>query len=78
MAFTAPSLEQLNLLLQFDSGSLERGIKVHSSARAEVIAACQALHDLGLVSQPDGGYLTDAGVEARAHAQALAGMLDAG
>jgi len=77
MAFTTPSIEQLNLLLQFDSDSLERGIKVHSSARAEVIAACQALHDLGLVSQHDGGYLTDAGVEALEHAQSLAGLLGA-
>ncbi len=78
MSFSANTLEKLNLLLQFDSDTLERGIKVHSSARAEVIAACQALHELGLVSQPDGGYLTDAGIEARAHAQALAGMLDVG
>ncbi|MCB1855939.1 MAG: TIGR02647 family protein [Halieaceae bacterium] len=77
MAFTAPSIEQLNLLLQFDSDSLERGIKVHSSARAEVIAACRALHGLGLVSQPDGGYLTDAGVEALEHVQSLAGLLGA-
>jgi uncharacterized protein (TIGR02647 family) len=75
MSFTSQSIEQLNLLLQFDSGSLERGIKVHSSARTEVIAACRALYDLGLVSQADGGYLTDAGIEALAHAQALAGIL---
>lgn len=75
MAFAASTLEALNLLLQFDSSSLERGIKVHSSARPEVIAACRQLFDRGLVSQPDGGYLTDAGIEALAHAQSLAGLL---
>lgn len=75
MSFTANTIEELNLLLQFDSSTLERGIKVHSSARAEVIAACQHLFDRGLISQADGGYLTDAGVEALTHAQTLAGLL---
>jgi uncharacterized protein (TIGR02647 family) len=70
-------MEELNLLLQFDSASLDRGIKVHSNARREVIAACKALFERGLVNQPDGGYLTDAGVEALAHAQSLAGLLNA-
>ena len=74
MSFSPESMEQLNLLLQFDSSSLEHGIKVHSSARPEVIAACQALFDKGMVSQRDGGYLTDAGVEALAHVQHLAGL----
>ena len=75
MPFTASTLEELNLLLQFDSHSLERGIKVHSNARKEVVAACQSLFDKGLVDQCDGGYLTDEGVEALAHAQILAGLL---
>lgn len=77
MSFTASTLEQLNLLLQFDSASHDRGIKVHSSARPEVIDACQRLFDRGLVSQHDGGYLTDAGIEALEHAQSLAGLLGA-
>ena len=77
MSFTPGTMEELNLLLQFDSASLDRGIKVHSNARREVIAACRDLFDRGLVTQPDGGYLTDAGVEALAHAQSLAGLLNA-
>ena len=77
MSFTPGTMEELNLLLQFDSASLDRGIKVHSNARREVIAACKALFERGLVNQPDGGYLTDAGVEALAHAQSLAGLLNA-
>lgn len=75
MAFTPGMIEELNLLLQFDNSTLERGIKVHSSARDEVVAACRQLYDMGLVSQADGGYLTDAGIEARAHAQSLVGLL---
>jgi uncharacterized protein (TIGR02647 family) len=77
LSFTPSTIEELNLLLQFDSSTLDRGIKVHSNARQEVIAACQTLFDRGLVSQPDGGYLTDAGIEALAHAQTLAGLLNA-
>ena len=76
MSFTSSTMEELNVLLQFDSSTLDRGIKVHSNARMEVIAACRNLFERGLVSQPDGGYLTDAGIEALAHAQTLAGLLD--
>lgn len=75
MLFDSPAVEQLNLLLQFDNTTLDTGIKVHSSARPEVIGACESLFDKGLVSRPDGGYLTDAGVEALGHAQVLAGLL---
>ena len=77
MSFTAGTLEELNLLLQFDSATHDHGIKVHSSARPEVIEACRRLCDRGLVSQHDGGYLTDAGIEALGHAQSLAGLLGA-
>ena len=76
MAFNAGTMEELNLLLQFDSASLGNGIKVHSSARPEIIAACQRLFDKGLVTQGDGGYLTDAGIEALTHVQMLSGLLD--
>ena len=75
MPFNANTTEELNLLLQFDSATLSSGIKVHSSARQEVIEACDNLFTKGLISQHDGGYLTDAGVEALAHVQVLAGLL---
>jgi uncharacterized protein (TIGR02647 family) len=74
--FSASTMEELNLLLQFDSATLNSGIKVHSSARQEVITACESLFGKGLISQHDGGYLTDAGVEALAHVQVLAGILN--
>jgi uncharacterized protein (TIGR02647 family) len=73
--FNASTIEELNLLLQFHSATLSNGIKVHSNARPEVIAACQSLFDKELLTQHDGGYLTDAGIEALAHAQMLAGSL---
>ena len=76
MSFTSGSIEELNLLLQFDSSTQERGITVHSNARQQVIDACRNMFERGLVSQPDGGYLTDAGIEALTHAQMLAGLLN--
>lgn len=75
MPFNAATTEEMNLLLQFDSATLSNGIKVHSNARQEVIAACESLFNKGLVSQHDGGYLTDAGFEALTHVQVLAGLL---
>ncbi len=76
MPFNVSITEELNLLLQFDSATTGTGIKVHSSARPEVISACQSLCKKGLVSQSDGGYLTDSGIEALSHAQMLVGLLD--
>ena len=52
LTFTAGTIEELNLLLQPDSSTLDRGIKVHSSARREVIAACQSLFDRGWSRNP--------------------------
>lgn len=76
MPYNSSNMEELNLLLQFDNASLNTGIKVHSSARPEVISACERLHDKQLITQRDGGYLTDAGIEAASHAQVLAGLLN--
>ena len=75
MRFTSTALEELNLLLQFDVATSSNGIKVHSTTRPEVITACQNLFDKGLVNQPDGGYLTDAGIEALGHVQVLSALL---
>ena len=78
MALSSNATEEMNLLIQFDSSSTSTGIKVHSDAREEVISACQRLFDKGLIDQRDGGYLTDAGIEALTHLQALVALLDSG
>ena len=71
MLFKSNTLEELNLLLQFND-SQEQGIKVHSDAREQVVQACQSLFNKKLVTQKDGGYLTDAGLEALTLGQKLA------
>ena len=75
MSFNSNTVEELNLLMQFDSPTSSKGIKVHSAARPEAIAACERLYKKGLVNLSDGGYLTDAGIETLVHLQALAGLL---
>ena len=61
-------IDQLEVLLQFDHSNTLQGIKIHNStAREGLVEAAQKLFDNGLISQPDGGYLTDLGHEASEH-----------
>jgi len=62
--FAAETIAELELLARFDLGSLQSGIKIHHEAPATVIAAAERLFDKGMISQQDGGYLTDRGLEA--------------
>lgn len=68
MKFTPEHMSELNLLLQFDISSAATGIKVHHDASAEMQAAVQRLYEKGLCTLPDGGYLTDEGIEMAEHA----------
>lgn len=69
--YTPALLEELKILCLFNLDTTQEGIKVHSSALPEAIAATQRLYDKGLVSQADGGYLTGLGLDAARHAQDL-------
>ncbi len=71
MKFNDELLEEINVLLLFDMANLNEGIKVHKTAGAETIEAVTRLHNKKLISQTDGGYLTDLGVDAAEHAQNL-------
>ena len=75
MALTAELIEEINILTHYNLTSIQEGIKVHGSAKPEVIAATERLFEKGLVSQADGGYLTDLGIEAAEHAMALLTIL---
>lgn len=64
MPFSQDQLNELNLLTVFTSSSTQEGIKVHQhSADPATVAAAERLHQKGLVTQPDGGYLTPLGSE---------------
>lgn len=75
MKFTPEHLSELNLLLQFDLSSSATGIKVHHEASEDMQAAVQRIYEKGLCTLPDGGYLTDEGIEVAEHADKILRVL---
>lgn len=71
MIFTPDLVAELEILARYDLSTLGDGIKVHTTAEPNVIAATKRLFDKGLISLCDGGYLTSLGLHAAEHAQAL-------
>ena len=75
MPYTAEQIAEMDILIHYNLDSAFQGIKVHSTADSSVIEAVRRLHEKGLVTQQDGGYLTDLGRRAAEHAQTLLLML---
>lgn len=75
MKYTQDHIAELNLLLQFDLSSAATGIKVHHDATEEIQAAVARLYAKGLCTLPDGGYLTDEGIEVAEHADKILRVL---
>lgn len=75
MHYTQEQIAELDVLINYSLESIQQGIKVHSNADEILIDAVERLFDKGLVTQIDGGYLTDIGRKAAEHAQALVLML---
>lgn len=70
MNFNHDLLAEINLLMMFNLTTTQEGIKVHHDAKPENVAAAKRLYDKKLVTQMDGGYLTDLGREVSEHLQA--------
>lgn len=75
MPYSTDIIEELSVLALFNLDTDLEGIKVHSSAGEAKVAAAQRLHDKGLISQVDGGYLTSLGRTAAEHAQGVLQIL---
>ena len=75
MPFNKDLTDELNVLMQFNLKNEQDGIKVHNDASPKLIEAAERLFDKGLISQQDGGYLTDLGRKAAEHAQDVATIL---
>jgi len=71
MQLSKDQLAEIDILINFRLDTSTTGIKVHSTAAEEKIEAVERLFDKGLVTQIDGGYLTDLGRQAAEHAQSL-------
>ncbi|MEY3666968.1 MAG: hypothetical protein RL572_508 [Pseudomonadota bacterium] len=67
MALSANLVAELNTLLLYNVTNPQEGIKIHKDADTSRIEAARRLHHKGLITQADGGYLTDLGREAAEH-----------
>jgi uncharacterized protein (TIGR02647 family) len=67
MKLNADLVDEFTLLSQFRLNSSLEGIKVHAEASKHLIDASQRLFEKGLITQFDGGYLTDLGKDAAEH-----------
>jgi uncharacterized protein (TIGR02647 family) len=76
MPYTQDIVDELNILVRYNLSTTQAGIKVHKTAAPEVIAATKRLHDKGLLTQEDGGYLTSLGHEAAEQAQTVLNLLN--
>lgn len=76
MSYTAENTAEIDLLLLFDLSTSQVGIKIHADAEPSAIAAAHRLFKKGLIDQDDGGYLTNRGLVAAEHAQALLALLN--
>ena len=76
MSLSNERLDEMRILSLFNPESTLEGIKVHHhTAAPEDIAAVKRLHDNGLITLPDGGYLTPLGQEAMRHLDAITTIL---
>ena len=75
MPYSLEQIHELDVLIRYNLESSQQGIKVHKSANPETIEAVKRLHQIGMLTQVDGGYLTDLGRTAAEHAQTLLLML---
>ncbi len=74
--FSAESIAELEFLARYDLSSCQSGLKVHHDAPVDVIAAARRLFEKGMISQVDGGYLTDRGIEAAESLQRVLESID--
>ena len=63
--------EELNLILRFPRESLMQGLKIHHDASQSIVDAASRLYAKGVITQPDGGYLTDLGLDIAEHARRI-------
>ncbi|MGF1755470.1 TIGR02647 family protein [Vibrio makurazakiensis] len=75
MKYNEEHIADLNLLLQFDISSSATGIKVHQEATSQMQEAVARLYEKGLCTLPDGGYLTDEGIQTAERADKLLRIL---
>ncbi|MCQ8105733.1 TIGR02647 family protein [Methylomonas sp. SURF-2] len=77
MRINDDTVAEIHLLSLFNLASHQEGVKVHHDAEAHLIGAAKRLCEKGLTTQPDGGYLTDLGIEVAENVQRMLTILNA-
>ncbi|WP_062059673.1 TIGR02647 family protein [Cellvibrio sp. OA-2007] len=75
MPISQELVAEMQVLRMFDTSTSQSGLKVHSDASSEIIAATRRLFEKQLTTQVDGGYLTPLGYESSVHLQQLLQIL---
>ncbi len=75
MPFNAELNEEIRILNLFNLDTSLEGIKAHKDATAESKAAIERLYQKGLITQHDGGYLTELGRHCAEHVQSALRIL---
>ena len=68
-------IDELALLRRFSMGG-PVAMDVHDNPDPAIVAAAGRMHEKGLITEPDGGELTDSGREAIEHLDKLFNLLD--
>ncbi|MCC5827659.1 TIGR02647 family protein [Alkalimonas sp.] len=76
MPITPELNAEIRILNLYNLDSVREGLKVHKDADEATKSAIARLHHKGLLTQPDGGYLTDLGVHCAEHLQMALRILD--
>ncbi len=75
MQIDSELIDELALLRRFSMGG-PVAMDVHDNPDPAVVAAAGRMHEKGLITEPEGGQLTDSGREAVEHMNALFNLLD--
>ncbi len=67
--------DEMKLLAKFSEESHIEGLKIHSDADETIIKSAKSLFNKGMISQSDGGYLTDSGRETLEHLHKVLNVL---
>ncbi len=66
-AYPENLFDEIKLLAKFPEESHMEGLKIHNDADEVLVKSAKALFNKGMVTQLDGGYLTDSGREMVEH-----------
>jgi uncharacterized protein (TIGR02647 family) len=75
MSLNDDLVQEIEFLSLYDLDSIQQGLKIHHEADTQRIAAARRLFNKGMITQVDGGYLTDRGLETAERAQVLLRLL---